>query len=185
VTKERFREKWSRLTQENSALKFTIVVLVALIMAMSSIIVFQSKRERTVVVPAFVDKKFYVESDKASAEYIEMMSKYAVELISSFTPQTVEERTADFLRFIAPSYYKDISLSFQKMIDDSKKYVISQYFIPGEMTMQGNTITIKGILRRYAENRLLEAAVATYRLTYEIQNGRFFITTYEKVEENI
>ena len=178
-----FKEKWANLKVENALLKFIMIVLVAGFIGEGALLVYQNKKVRTVITPAFVDRQFYVEGDKASPEYIEMMTQYAVNVLTNYTPETIEERTQDFLRFIAPDYYNQVATSFRSMIDEAKNYSISQSFIPHRITQQDNKITVEGLIKRYAQDKLILSGGVVYSITYQINNGRFEILSYEKIEK--
>ena len=182
MNKRKFFETMANKNDENNLLRFVVVILTIGLLLEGLLMVYMRKNERTVIVPSYLDRKFYVEGNKASAEYIEMMAKYSVELITNFTPETVKERVNEFMRFVSPTVYKDVSTSLLVMVDDAATYKISQYFIPQRMVMQDNNIQIMGLLRKYTQDKELLAAKAEYRMKFYIEQGRFVITNYEKVE---
>lgn len=182
MKKTKFFETIANKNEENNLLRFVVVILTLGILLEGLLMVYMRKNERTLVLPAYIDRKFYVEGEKASPEYIEMMGKYAVELATNYTPETINERINEFMRFIAPSAYNDISTQMLSMAEDIKTYKISQYFIPLKMTMQDNTITTIGLLRKYTQDKEMANEKAEYRMTFLIQQGRFVITRYEKIE---
>lgn len=178
-----FKEKWANLKVENALLKFILIVLVSGFIGEGALLVHQNRKVRTVIIPAFVDRQFYVEGDKASPEYIEMMTEYAVNVVTNYTPETIEKRTQDFLRFIAPDYYNQVATSFGSLIAEAKNYSISQSFIPHRITQQDNTLTVEGLIKRYAQDKLILSGGVIYSITYRINNGRYEIISYEKVEK--
>ncbi len=182
MNKKKFFESMANKNDENNLLRFVVVILTIGLLLEGLLMVYMRKNERTVIVPSYLDRKFYVEGNKASTEYIEMMAKYSVELITNFTPETVKERVNEFMRFVSPTVYKDVSTSLLVMVDEAANYKISQYFIPQHMVMQDNTIQIIGLLRKYTQDKELSAAKAEYRMKFYIEQGRFLIASYEKIE---
>lgn len=182
MNKKKFFESIANKNDENNLLRFVVVILTIGLLLEGLLMVYMRKNERTVIVPSYLDRKFYVEGNKASTEYIEMMAKYSVELITNFTPETVKERVNEFMRFVSPTVYKDVSTSLLVMVDEAANYKISQYFIPQHMVMQDNTIQIIGLLRKYTQDKELSAARAEYRMKFYIEQGRFVIASYEKIE---
>lgn len=182
MNKTKFFETMANKNDENNLLRFVVVILTIGLLLEGLLMVYMRKNERTVIVPSYLDRKFYVEGNKASTEYIEMMAKYSVELITNFTPDTVKERVNEFMRFISPTVYKDVSTSLLVMVDEATTYKISQYFIPQRMVMQDNSIQIIGLLRKYTQDKELLIAKAEYRMKFYIEQGRFVIANYEKIE---
>jgi conjugal transfer pilus assembly protein TraE len=182
MNKTKYFESMANKNDENNLLRFVVVILTIGLLLEGLLMVYMRKNERTVIVPSYLDRKFYVEGNKASTEYIEMMAKYSVELITNFTPDTVKERVNEFMRFISPTVYKDVSTSLLVMVDEATTYKISQYFIPQRMVMQDNSIQIIGLLRKYTQDKELLVAKAEYKMKFYIEQGRFVIASYEKIE---
>lgn len=182
MNKTKFFESMANKNDENNLLRFVVVILTVGLLLEGLLMVYMRKNERTVIVPSYLDRKFYVEGNKASNEYIEMMSKYSVELITNFTPDTIKERVNEFMRFVSPTVYKDVSTSLLVMVDEATTYKISQYFIPQRMVMQDNNIQIIGLLRKYTQDKELLVAKAEYKMKFYIEQGRFVIASYEKIE---
>jgi conjugal transfer pilus assembly protein TraE len=180
---KKFMEQWENREMENRLLKFVIVVLAAAIVIEGGLMIHLYTSERTVIVPSFVDKRFYVEGDKASTEYIELMARYAIELVGNFTPDTIDERTSEFLRFINPRYYNTMATQMKAFSKEMKDYSISQFFIPQKIIMKGNSVTIVGFMRQFAQDKQFQASSAEYRMEYQINQGRFEIVKYEKFEQ--
>src|SRR5574340_1427548 len=182
MNKTKYFESMANKNDENNLLRFVVVILTIGLLLEGLLMVYMRKNERTVIVPSYLDRKFYVEGNKASAEYIEMMAKYSVELITNFTPDTIKERVNEFMRFVSPTVYKDVSTSLLVMVDEATTYKISKYFIPQRMVMQDNNIQIIGLLRKYTQDKELLVAKAEYKMKCYIEQGRFVIASYEKIE---
>lgn len=181
---DRFLEQWKNREMENKLLIAFVLILTIGMIAQSILVIYLANTSKTIIVPAYLDRKFYVEGDKASTEYIELMGKYAVELISNYTPESVEYRTQEFLRFINPEFYSQVSTQMLAIASEAKKYSISQYYVVDRFTMKGRDIAISGLLRRYAQDKAVEQKRTDYKLTFKISNGRFEVVTYEKIEES-
>lgn len=181
---QKFLEQYANRESENKLLKTVILILAIAIILEGFIVAYLGFTERTIIVPSHIDRRFFVEGDKASKEYIEMMSRYAIELISSFTPETVDERFSEFLRFINAAHYNKVSPQLLTYINEIKRYGISQYYIPSSYTLEKNTITVNGLMRQFAQDKQITDHQVTYKLQFQINNGRFEILTYEKIEQN-
>lgn len=178
----KFKEKWENLRMENKLLKASILILVIGFLIEGAMVIYINKSSRTIIVPAYLDRQFYVSGDKASPEYIEMMTKYAVELLSNYTPETVEERVGEFLRFIEPSYYHQLAVELQALAKEEKGYGVSQFFIPQRLILEGNSVAVIGIAKRFIQDKEVKTASVKYRIGFEINKGRYEIVSYERVE---
>jgi hypothetical protein len=66
---------------------------------------------------------------------------------------------------------------------EMKEYSISQFFIPQKITMKGNSVSIVGFMRQFAQDKQFQASSVEYRMEYQINQGRFEIVKYEKFEQ--
>lgn len=175
MIKDRFFGKIDNLTFRVTIQNGLIAILVITIVVESLIFFSAVKNHRVVIVPNFIDKQFYVEGDKASPEYIEMMGKYAVQTLTNYTPETVEKQFQDFLRFIHPSYYQTVYNELQPIIQESKRYLVYQSYVINTMSLQGDTLTVDGYMRRYVADKLIKSARMIYNVQFLIEGGKFYI----------
>lgn len=182
MMKKKFVEEWKNLEHKSKLQIMVIIVLSATIVLMAGVNVYMANTQRTIIVPSYIDKQFHVEGSKASPEYYEMMSRYAIELISNYTPETIETRVSEFRRFMSPSVYNSVAPALQKLVSDAKQYGISQYFIPQTLDLKNDTIMTSGLLRQFSGDKQISGGRTTFKLTFQINSGRFEILTYEKLE---
>ena len=62
-------------------------------------------RERVVVVPPSINKTFWVESERVSAEYLEQMAYFLLQLTLNVTPQSIDHQSRVLLQYAAPASY--------------------------------------------------------------------------------
>jgi conjugal transfer pilus assembly protein TraE len=177
-----FLFKVDNLKGENVRLYLLVVALAAALIVESVVVVYSASSQRTVITPPYIDRQFYVAGDSASPEYIQMMSRYAIELVTNYTPDTAKPRIDEFMRFIAPSQYNAVYPELAVIAKEAKDNTISQYFIPQRIVLQGNRVTAKGMLTRYVQDKQTYSAQAEYSLVFGINSGRFEIESYQKVE---
>lgn len=180
---KKFIEQYANRESENKLLKGVILILVFGIIVEGLIVIYLGLSHRTIIVPSHIDRKFYVEGDNASKEYLEMMARYSVELISNYTPETALERFQEFLRFINSSHYNKISPQLLAEAEEIKKYSISQYYIPNTLILERNAIKVVGIMRQYSQDKQILQSAVEYKLKFQINKGRFEIINYEKIEQ--
>jgi len=183
VKSNKFIELISNLKSENGLLKFVIIILTAALIIEGLLMVKLYASERTIIVPAYVDKRFSISNGVASQEYIEMMTKYAIELLSNYTPETVSDRQAEFMKFIPSDYYKTVYEQMAPMVAEVKANFITQHYIPQSITLQSNKVVVIGVMRRYVQDKLAAAGQLQYEITFRINNGRYEIVNYEKSDK--
>lgn len=182
---KKFIEDWKNLEKDKRLFVFITVILCITILVQGILLIYSVSSERTVIVPSYIDRKFYIEGSKASPEYIEMMSKYSVDLLNAYTPETIEERVREFMRFISPEHYKTISTELLAFAEEQKTYRISQFFIVQRITLKDNVVTIRGQYRRYSQDKQTAAGPIEIKITFKINDGRFEIAKYDKDENPI
>lgn len=180
---KKFLEQYANRESENKLLKGVILILAIALVIQGFVVIYLGTSHRTIIVPSYIDRKFYVEGETASKEYIEMMARYSIELISNFTPETVDERFQEFLRFINASYYNRVSPQLLAYAGEIKKYGISQYYIPQNFVLEKDSIKISGHMRQFTQDKQILNHGVEYKLSFQINKGRFEIISYEKIEQ--
>ena len=58
--------------------------------------------------PPTINKSFWVESDKVSADYLEQMGYFLAQLVLNVTPQSVDYQSNLLLQYAAPASYGEL-----------------------------------------------------------------------------
>ncbi|HDM76873.1 MAG TPA: hypothetical protein ENG51_10435 [Deltaproteobacteria bacterium] len=169
---------------ENRFLKLLIFAFMIVIIAEAGLMVVLSKRVRILVVPAVVNRKFFVEGEKASPEYIELMAEYAVDLLKSFTPKTVKVRRHDFLKLVSPQFYHTIETKLMTEADEYITYDVSSFFIRQQTQIKDDKVIIHGILKKFMGKKALPQKHMVCIVYFRIHQGRFEVTGYEEMDED-
>ena len=61
-----------------------------------------SGRERVVLVPPTIHKTFWVDAERVSAEYLQQMAYFLLQLTLDVTPQSVDHQASVVLQYAAP-----------------------------------------------------------------------------------
>jgi len=182
---KRFLSDYKNTLAENQTLKLAVLALTAGILVQGFFTMYAMTRQRTLVVPSFLDRKFWVEGDRASEDYVILMAKYAVDLLNTFTPETVGDRFQEFLRFVSPEYYHQVSA---KLMSDAKDYArlgVSQFFVPQRIDLVGkDRLFVTGIVRRWVQDKPVKQEQKRFKVVYRVVQGRFEVQAYEEVDVN-
>lgn len=138
------------------------------------------KNQKTIIVPAYINKRFYIEGNKASRDYIEAVYDEAVLLLYSFTPDYVEEQYESFLKYLPPDSYNEMALKLRSNAKDFKNNMISRSYTIQHRRIENNKYYISGILRTYVQDKPTEQIRYDIEVTYKIDSGGSFI---EQIKE--
>ncbi len=180
---KKYIEEKTNLKSENGLLRFCVFMLVAGLLLEGLLMIKLYASARTIIVPAYVDKRFSISNGTASQEYVEMMTKYAIELVSNYTPDTISDRQSEFMKFIPPEYYRAVYEQMNPLVAEVKGNFITQHYIPQTITLEGNKVVVMGVLRRFVQDKLAAAGPAQYTIVFRINNGRYEIVKYEKNDQ--
>jgi conjugal transfer pilus assembly protein TraE len=86
----------------------------------------KSNTHRQTLVPPEISKTFWVEDRNVSAEYLEQMALFALQLALNNTPSSAEFNARQLLKYVAPASYGEIEKTLlagaraegQQLVDD-------------------------------------------------------------------
>lgn len=174
----KFLEKWANVSKGYQLCRFVVLVLSLLVGFLLVMVVNESGKEKLILLPPAVYKKVYITERDASPEYIKEMADYVVYLATNYTPETVDARLSEFLRYVDPGYYRKLRKQVKEISADVKFYGRTQAFYPKkfEIDKKNHRIFITGRLIKNYLGKTIEDRTQTFVLEYEIRNGEFLVT---------
>src|SRR5450631_3172835 len=111
--------------------------------------------ERVIIVPPAVHKSFWVENDKVSAEYLEQMGYFLIQLALNVTPQSIDYQSRLLLQYVAPASYGDIKTNMAIVAERIKRDGASTVFSARNLTTDehGLKVAIQGGLTTFISDR--------------------------------
>lgn len=91
------------------------------------------KTQRTIMVPPQVSKSFWVDGQDLSAEYIEQMGTWVVDMFATVSPASVDYKNAQLLKMVHPGNYGELQLRFTAGAMRLKSENMSKVFMPREV----------------------------------------------------
>ena len=175
---KKFLEKWANISKGYQLCRFVVFVLSLLIAFLLVTLVNESRKERIILLPPAVYKKVYLTENDASPEYVKEMADYVVYLATNYTPQTVDARLSEFLRYVDPGSYKKLRRQVKEIAADVKFYGRTQAFYPKkfEIDTTHHRVYITGRLIKSYLGKTIEDKTTTFVLEYAIRNGEFLVT---------
>jgi len=158
---------------------FPICLLLGLSQFVSIIFLF-NKKERIVIVPASVDKTFYIESNVVSPTYLEQMGLFFSQLILSKSTESAAKQREVVLRHTLPRFHGSIK---EQLIEEEKhlnKEGGSYHFYPvsTEIITGKNIVIITGERISLIGERIVAKEREKYTISFVCQNGRLYISGF-------
>jgi type IV conjugative transfer system protein TraE len=175
---DKYIEKLDNKTAENRLLKF-VVCIIGLSSVISMIMAFAAlKFAKTIILPPVVDRRIEISGNDANDDYFKMYGKYTVNLLMNYTPSTFTDQSKDLLALCTPGFYPSLDAKIKEIGDGVQKLSITSVFNPSKIVIdrQQKRLTITGNREQTAKGTLVQQGVKIYIISYEFDNGRFFIT---------
>ncbi len=185
------RLEWLRadLAGTRRATAFLALLLVASLLATLTLAVValrQAGRERVVLVPPVVNKSFWVETGRASPEYLEQMGYFLAQLTLNVTPQSVEHQAQVLLRYAAPAAYGDLRTTMLSTAERVKRDGASTVFSPRDLLVDEATqrVGLRGLLTTFISDRRVSEISKGYVIELEYSAGRIFLKSFRETNPN-
>ena len=168
--------------QRNGFLVIALGLLIGNIM-MGSLLF--NKKERVIIVPAYLKQSFWNEGSLVSHSYIEEMSIFFVSLMLNTTPDSHKYRRDVILRYVSPDGYH--ALEKQLISDEERmsKDTVTSQFSPKDIKVNGERLEsiVTGTLIRYVAGERVGQTKEVYRLKFGYSGGVFMLNSFESVME--
>jgi conjugal transfer pilus assembly protein TraE len=138
---------------------------------------------RTLVVPPSINKSFWVERDKASAEYLEQMGTFIAWLVLDVTPSAIDWKKDVLLGYVEPEQHgalkarQEIEALRLKRINASTAFT-PQQLVPSEDTQ---SVVVRGRLRTLVNTQETSNEAKTYLIEFSYAGGRMHLKTFKEV----
>lgn len=160
------------------------LILLALVQAGS--IHRQSGNERQHFLPPEISRPFWLAGTEASPEYFEDLGQFINGLPLNVTPETVETACRTYLRYVLP---RDRT-RYQRRCDAEAKRIkrdnaVESFSIQSVRTdARRRRVVLEGMHQTIINDRRFAPARRTYLIEFEHADGRFYVGTHEKVDDN-
>ena len=143
-------------------------------------------RERVVVVPPTIHKTFWVESDRVSAEYLEQMGYFLMQLTLNVTPMSVDHQAKLLLQYAAPASFGELRAALaaagQRLKRDSASTVFSAQDV--SVDERGLRVGVRGQLTTYISDRRVSDVSKGYAIELQYAAGRVFHKAFRETNPN-
>ncbi len=161
-----------------------IIVLLSLALLVACFTVLKmSGTEKTVIVPAGLNKTFWITQDRASNEYLEQMGGFIGWLVLDVTPQSIDWKKQALLTYMAPDAAADMKTRIELEADRLKKLNASTYFViqalaPDE---RNQSVGLAGQLRTQINGVNTSAVDKRYIVEFEQSGGKVHVKNFKEI----
>ena len=142
--------------------------------------------ERVVVVPPTIHKTFWVESERVSAEYLEQMGYFLMQLTLNVTPMSVDHQAKLLLQYAAPASFGELRAALaaagQRLKRDSASTVFSAQDV--SVDERGLRVGVRGQLTTYISDRRVSDVSKGYAIELQYAAGRVFLKAFRETNPN-
>ena len=142
--------------------------------------------ERIILVPPTIHKSFWVESDKVSAEYLEQMGYFLIQLVLNVTPQSVDYQSKILLQYAAPASYGEIKTAMAVAGERLKRDGAATVFSPRTLNVDERAlkVAVEGQLTTFVSDRRVSEVSKSYLIELQYAQGKITIKSFKETNAN-
>jgi conjugal transfer pilus assembly protein TraE len=142
--------------------------------------------ERVVVVPPSVHKTFWVEEERVSAEYLEQMGYFLMQLTLNVTPQSVDHQSKLLLQYAAPAAYGELRTTLLSAAERLKRDGAATVFSARDLTVDERALKvgIRGQLTTFISDRRVSEVAKGYVIEFQYKAGQIFLKAFRETSPN-
>jgi conjugal transfer pilus assembly protein TraE len=143
-------------------------------------------RERVVVVPPSINKTFWVESERVSAEYLEQMAYFLLQLTLNVTPQSIDHQSRMLLQYAAPAAYGELRSALTTAAERVKRDGASTVFSAQDLAVDANAqrVGVRGLLTTFISDRRVSEVSKGYVIELQYAGGRIYLKALRETPPN-
>ena len=143
-------------------------------------------RERVVLVPPTIHKSFWVESERVSAEYLEQMAYFLMQLTLNVTPASVDYQSRVLLQYVAPDAYGELRSARMSVAERIKRDGASTVFSAQHLAVdeRGMRVGVRGQLTTFISDRRVAEVSKAYAIELQYTGGRIFLKAFRETHPN-
>lgn len=168
------------ISQRNIALAVSCVLMsTSLVLSVCLL----NKNERTIIIPATLNRELEFVDNKMSVSYLEEMTAFFANLLLDLTPQNITYKSKQLLKYVEPSSYHTIEKYFLEEVEKHNKYNLATSFTLLEIKVAPETLTaeIRGVLQAKFSETESEQQNVTYKIHYKNSGSRLLITKFMRL----
>jgi conjugal transfer pilus assembly protein TraE len=178
-------EKISNLNGENRLLKLTIIIIGCACIISAYFSFYAVRYQKTVILPAAVDRRIIIRGNEISNDYLKLFTRYALNLVFTYTPASYPGQANDLLKLCTPEFYPVMQSKIYKVENSVKKLGITSAYYPSILKIDKDKqeIVVSGLRFQSAHGREIENVMKKYLVKYTIIDGRFYLNGIQEITQ--
>lgn len=170
------------------ALKKATLAAFALSMAtnvvLAATIAFADTKDRIVVLPAEPTKSFWLDNHAVSADYLEQMGVFVLQLALNNSPETFDYNTKKLLKYVTPDHRGETELRLVAQGRKLKTANSSINFLPQavEVRPEEMRVAVQGSLRQFIGNKQTSARTKCWLVDFDYSGGRLWVEAIHEAD---
>lgn len=181
-----FVQKTSNLFAERRLLRLIVFLIGGIQVFTCLLLVSVLDQQRTILVPVGNPARVSVSGSSADASYLREMGRYIAGLGLSYTPLTVRQQYAELLALFSPESFSWAQEQLYEAADTAETAAASSVFFIADMAdhPEQKFVDIAGTRQMFVQDKKMDEQKLVYRLSYKIEEGRFWIVDFSEKEDN-
>lgn len=173
---EKWIRDWKTALAENFFLR-SLCLLLAIGLIMNA--VFFRGKDKIIIVPPEVERQFWVESSKASPEYLEQMGVFFAILGGNLSPSNAAYNVKFLSNYIPADVYGDVRTELASQAHYIVKHNITQAFFPSAVSVQdGNKVVVEGNTVRNIGTTRVSQEKMVFHIKFRVNNFRLMVEEF-------
>ncbi len=145
-----------------------------------------SSHARVVMVPPTIHKTFWVEDERVSAEYLEQMGYFLMQLTLNVTPQSIDHQSKVLLQYAAPAAYGELRTALSSAAERLKRDGAATVFSPRDLIVDERSLKvgIRGQLTTFISDRRVSEVAKGYAVEFQYTAGQIFLKAFRETNAN-
>ena len=142
--------------------------------------------ERVILVPPTIHKSFWVETEQVSAEYLEQMGYFLIQLVLNVTPQSVDYQSKTLLQYAAPASYGELKTSMAVAGERLKRDGAATVFSARTLNVDQRAlkVAVEGQLTTFVSDRRVSEVFKSYLIELQYTQGKIVIKSFKETNAN-
>ena len=173
----RWIKDWKTALTENFFLRSLCLLLgIGLIL---NAVVFRS-RDRVIISPPQVTKEYWIETSKASPEYLEQMGAFFATLGGNLSPGNAEYNVSVLVSYVYASSHAEVKRDLAAQAQYIKKHNITQAFFPSSVNVDydNSLVSVSGIVVRNIGTVRVDQEEMIIRMKFKMDTYKLYLIEF-------
>ena len=134
-----------------------------------------STAEKTIVIPAGFNQPITVEGNSLDKSYMSQMTRYTLQLLKNYHPDSAKAQFDEAVRYMVPHYYSQLKAYFSAEENRIQRNQIASVWYPIGTHVTRDMVYQTGELKGMIGSQVVSDEVKTYGIQWSFKNGKMEI----------